>query len=617
MGTLKITKIWSNLSVITLMLLLLIVSSCVQGTGSRKTTSKTGSNLTGSGSGSGTGSLPNGGSINTGGTLQSVKVELSHLVDPFDGTYKKKLTIPKNFKGNLYLAGLNVSALADKIVKVRFNFGLDRQSVVLNATIGRAPGIIPQTDIQVLMVDMNSKPFSKMRLNYDLYDYNNYTDPTKTTTYLTEPVVDPRNGSLFCRGLQLEDDPTFNVTTAANGNCSTNADRCLYAYAKVVDTTLYNAGLASIPTRPQVWTDASGTRSPSLATSNPSVCLPDLLPTAGFNELMGLPNASVIGYGSLVGTATYMGPYRAINTTSWKISSDAIFSSGKGLFESLPFVSPFNLNDPTTYVGYKSNLFPKAGKLSLNQDVKYLGGSDKFGARTGFTASSSGTSDYVDGCNLRVMNYDVATTESIGSCNVNANIEVFYMKDGVEVNITTDNSIKLQLIRPSALNFEGKEVLNSAFKRCDNSSFCGSDECCFNQRCWSKDLVTQCVDLTPVIGNQPVGFNCSSDFECSSLCCNAATGTCAPHNPNGAAPAFCAKTPGQRCVSREFCQPQYVATCKIVKLPVPNLDGTVACTLRCPAIETYGTCTGGYCIPPTIPPVPAFNPADCSQAVDP
>ncbi len=614
MGTLKNrTTIRPQFTLTFLLMLVVVLSSCVQGTGTRKSTSKSGSNLTGSGSGSGTGSgsLPNGGTIGSGGTLQSVKVELSHLVDPFEGTYKKKLTIPKNFKGNLYLAGLNVSALADKIVKVRFNFGLDRQSVVLNATVGRAPGIIPQTDIQVLMVDMNSKPFSKMRLNYDLYDYNDYSDASK------EPVVDPRNGSLYCRGLQLEDDPTFNAATAANGNCSTGADKCLYAYAKVVDATLYNGGITSIPTRPQIWTDSSGVRSPSLATSNSSVCLPDLLPNIGFNELLGLPLSTVSGYGSPVGSLTYQGPYRAINTTSWKISSDAIFASGKGLFESLPFVSPFDVNNPATYIGYKSYLFPRAGKITLNQDVKYLGGSDKFGARTGFTASSSGTSDYVDGCNLRVMNYDVATTESIGSCNVNANIEVFYMKDGVEVNITTDNSIKLQLIRPSTLNFEGKEVLNTAFKRCENSSVCGSDECCFNQRCWSKDLVTQCVDQMPVIGNQPVGFNCSSDYECSSLCCNASTGTCAPHNPNGTAPAFCAKTPGQKCVSQEFCQPQYVATCKIVKLPTPNPDGSVACTLRCPAVETYGTCVAGYCKPPAIPPVPAFNPADCSLAVDP
>lgn len=615
MGTLSKLSKWINKAAHLFVLSTLLLSSCVDSTGTRSRTSKTGSNLNGSGTGdgSGNGSLPNGGTIDTGSTLQSVKVELSHLVDPFDGTYKKKLTIPKNFKGNLYLAGLNVAALSDKIVKVRFNYGLDRQSVVLNATVGRAPGIIPQTDIQVLMVDMTAKPFGKMRLNYDLYDYNDYTDASK------EPVTDPRNGSLYCRGLQLEDDPTFNVATAANGNCSTVNDRCMYAYAKVVDATLYNGSLTSIPTRPQVWTDASGTRSPSYATSNSSVCLPDLLPSIGFNELMGLPSATAIAYGSNVGGLTYLGPYRAINTTTWKITSDAIFASGKGLFESLPFVSPFNVNDPTTYVGHKSNLFPKAGKLSLNQDVKYLGSSngDKFGARSGLVASSLGSTEYVDGCNLRVMNYDVATTESIGSCNINANIEVFYLKDGVEVNITTDKSIKLQLIRPSLTNFEGKEVLNSAFKRCDSSSVCGADECCFNQRCWSKDLVTQCVDLSPVIGNQPIGDNCTSDFECSSLCCNSSTGTCAPHNPNGAAPAFCAKTPGQACVAQEFCQPQYVATCKVVKLPVPNPDGSVACTLRCPAIETYGTCTAGRCLPPVIPPVPPFDPANCTDAVDP
>ena len=50
-------------------------------------------------------------------------VELRHFIDPFDGTYKTKLTIPKNYKGNLYLAGLNIATLRNKLVKVRFKIG--------------------------------------------------------------------------------------------------------------------------------------------------------------------------------------------------------------------------------------------------------------------------------------------------------------------------------------------------------------------------------------------------------------------------------------------------------------------------------------------------------------
>lgn len=592
----------------TIVMMCLIVSSCVENSSVKGKSSKSGSSLTSGSGGKGNGSaaIPTDASTSEE-VLQSTKVELSHLVDPFDGTYKKKVSIPKNFKGNLYLAGLNVSVLQSKLIKVRFNFGLDAQSVVLDATVARAPGIIPQTDIQVLVIDMNSRPFSKMVLGYDLFDYNDYTDAAKT------PVVDPRDNGLYCRGLKLEDDPTFDNTLAANSKCIGVGEKCLYAYAKVTDATMYNATslLTTIPTRPQVWTVASSVRSPTLTTSLSSMCLPDHEDIQGFNDqfaetLVGLTwNLNVSGL-------LYRGPYRAINPSGWKIGDSAIFNSRTGLFE-----SAFSPSD--VYTGYRSLMFPRAGTISIAQDVRYMGSTDRFGVRSTQVAGTNGTSLYVDGCNLRIMNYNPATAEGISSCNVNGSIEVFYRNDaGAEVNIATDRTIKLQLLRPSATNSEGKEVLTSAFKRCESSSTCGSDECCFNSRCWSKDLVTQCLDQTPVIGNQPIGDNCSSDFECSSLCCNLSTGSCAPHISNGSAPILCNKTAGQRCVAREFCKPEFVATCKLVKLP-NTADGKVACALRCPAVMTYGECTAGYCVPPVVPAVPPFDPANpvCTNAVDP
>lgn len=590
----------------------LVVSSCIQPTATRgklgtKNTglTKTGSNN--SGTNSGAVDSPNG---STDSTLSSQRVELSHLVDPFDGTYKKKLTLPKNFKGNLYLAGLNVSALMDKIVYVRFNFGIDKQSVTLNATVARAPGIVPKTDIQVLVIDMNQKPFQRMRLPYDLYDYNDYTDPTKAT------VTDPRDGGLYCRGLRLEDDPTFTALTNTS-TCSGATDKCLYAYAKVVDSTLYYSQtvngvptiLSSIPTRPAIWTESGGVRSPTYATMAPSACLPDDSAVSTLNYLFGTNFASIAYDLAVLSGYYYRGPYRSIDDMSWQISSAAVYNTSYGLFEQQ---SPL----PSATTGFHSFLFPRAGKLSLAQGVNYLGSTtDHIGARSPLSVNSTGTTEYVDGCNLRVMNYDPSSNEGIGSCNVDSSIEVFYLKDGKEVNITTDKSIKLQLIRPS-INYEGKEVLTTNFKRCENSSTCGSDECCFNSRCWSKDLVTQCVDTTPVVGNQEIGANCTSDFECSSLCCNQSTGSCAPHNPNGTTPIFCSKTAGQQCVSKEFCTQEPVVTCKVVKSGYKP-DGTVACTLRCPAVMTYGDCKGGVCIPPVQPAVPAFDPNDCSNAVDP
>lgn len=588
---------------IILVVAIFISASCVENQAVRSKRTIAGSNLADDGDESvGDGSDKN--EVPTSSSLQSVKVELSHLVDPFDGTYKKKITIPKNYKGYLYLAGLNVAALQDKLVKVRFSFGLDRQSVVLNATVARAPGIVPKTDIQVLMIDMNSKPLSKMRLNYDLFDYNDYSDPD------TEVVSNPRDSGLYCRGLKLEDDPTFQGTGTT---CSAVADKCLYSYAKVVDATLYNAatGITSIPTRPQVWAiDTSGVRSPSYSSASSTMCLPDYDDYTAINELFGTA-LTAISYNDLVLGLKYRGPYRAINTTGWHIQGDAIFNTTKGLFE-----VPYSGLDP--YTGHRSLLFPRSGKLSLSQGIYYLGSTDRFGVRGTLVADALGTSKYVDGCNLRTMNYDTFSSEGIGSCNLTSSIEIFYVKDGKEISITSDKTIKLQLIRASLTNYEGKEVLTSAFKKCDNSTTCGYDECCFNSRCWSKELVTQCLDQVPVIGNQEVGTSCVSDFECSSLCCNQATGSCAPHNPNsGTAPVSCGKEVGQRCISKEFCKPQYVETCKIVKLPNLTQNGSLACTLRCTAVETYGDCKNGYCLPATIPPVPNFNPNDCSQAVDP
>ncbi len=593
-----------------IMLGLLLLTSCIENSGLRTKKATSDLNLTGDSGGSGSGSLPNSTGVGTGSTtLQSVKVELSHLVDPFDGTYKKKLTIPKNYKGNLYLAGLNVGALQGKLIKVRFNFGVEGQSVALDATVARAPGIVPDTDIQVLVVDMNSSPFSRMTLGYNLFDYNDYT-VTNSDGSEKAPVQNPRDNNLYCRGLKLSDDPTFDSTTSSNATCSQATDKCLYAYAKIVDTTMYNAttGITAIPTRPQVWTIGSGVRSPTLDVSAASMCMPDYEDVIGFNDLFSQVLTG-LNYNDLIMGMRYRGPYRAINGSAWKIQGNAIFNSSKGLFETTN-----STLDP--YTGFRSLLFPRAGTIKLNQNVNYFGSTSRFGLRSSLVADSTGVSKYVDGCNLRVMDYNVTTAENIGSCNVNGSIEVYYIKDGTEVNITTDRSIKLQLIKASSTDSEGKEVLVSAFKRCESSSTCGSDECCFNQRCWSKDLVTQCVDTLISNGNRPVGDVCSSDYECSSLCCNQSTGTCQPHNPSGTSPVLCQKTAGQRCVAREFCKPENVSTCKIVKSGT-NTDGTQACTLRCTPVETYGECTAGYCVPPAVPAIPAFDPKDCSQAVDP
>jgi hypothetical protein len=368
--------------------------------------------------------------------------------------------------------------------------------------------------------------------------------------------------------------------------------------------------ISSIPTRSQVWTESGGVRNPLVSSLTGTACLPDDDNVLGVNQFFDL-NFLSLSYDLPMLGYYYRGPFRSINDSDWQLSGDAIYNVTTGLFQT-------RAASTSSITGYHSMLFPRSGKLSLSQGVSYLGSVSKIGPRSKMIADSTGTSQYVDGCNIRTMNVDPTSNESIGSCNVNSSIEIFYMVDGKEVVITSDKSIKLQLIR-SSINFQGKEVLTTSFKRCESSTTCGSDECCFNSRCWSKDLVTQCVDLIPVVGNQEIGANCTSDFECSSLCCNQAIGSCAPHNPNGTSPIFCSKSSGQQCVSKDFCKQEPVVTCKLVKTGF-NLDGTVACTLRCPSVMTYGDCKSGSCVPPVAPPVPPFDPAApdaCKNALDP
>ena len=218
-----------------------------------ESTTGVGAGATTSGVGSGTTSIP-------------PKVEIRHLIEPNlstdpnytsgtgyggGGSYLRKLTLPKNFQGRLYLAGINIGTLSDRLVKVRFKFGVGRDAITIPAVVSSAPGITPQTNINVLVMDMRSEPFRNVRLTYDLFDYNEYSS-TQT------PVQDNRDTGLYCRGLRVEDDPTF----VGVGQCDglQPDEECLYAYAKVMDQGLVKAVVngsstvlvPSVPTLPQV-----------------------------------------------------------------------------------------------------------------------------------------------------------------------------------------------------------------------------------------------------------------------------------------------------------------------------------------------------------------------------
>src|SRR5690606_30110121 len=93
------------------------------------------------------------------------QVEIRHLIEPKidsdsnTGAYVRKLTIPKNYEGFLYVAGLNVSSLSQNIVKVRFRFGWNRDPIDIEATVTTAPGLTPQTNTEVLVLNFLNAPF--------------------------------------------------------------------------------------------------------------------------------------------------------------------------------------------------------------------------------------------------------------------------------------------------------------------------------------------------------------------------------------------------------------------------------------------------------------------------
>lgn len=634
----------------------LILTSCVGEGGSSKkgrfsTSSSTDSINNGGGSGTdGSGAVAGGDSnIGDGENISiGTQVELMHFVDPFDGTYKKKLTLPKNFTGLLYLSGLNISTLSNKLVYARFVFGKDYEPVTIQGTIGRAPGITPQTDVEVLILDMASHPFENLKLLYDLYDYNDYADEG-ITGGLADIVVDPRDPGLYCRGLNLLDDKTFDsgITDSQCDGVKGDGSQevCKYTYARIEDTGLYydtsTANLPLYPTEPQVALGSNDYESDPFST-HVKRCLPDSVNREIIEQALNTTLGSGVSNGSQVdlngdfcgdvpgeSCYTYRGPYRAIDSGAWQITGAGILSdvgaaglTTDGTAYTVKAAGLFKKSF-SGLAGYQSLMFPRFGKLDLSAGVEYIGSTTPFiDTITSYTTrflSIAGETDYVEGCNIRATNYDSNTQEGISSCNVTARVELFYKDvNGSEVSITKSNNIVLQLVRSSLTDYRGQEVLYTSMKSCSSSQTCGGSECCFNQRCWSKELVSQCLEDVPIVGNKGVGLQCATDYECSSLCCNQTTGTCAVHVNTDADQVFCSKAPGQACVAKEWCRQENVPNCYIVKTGADN-TGQPTCALRCYNVPTFGDCTNGTCTPPVIPAVPVFDPAapDCSTAINP
>src|SRR5690606_16331644 len=104
-----------------LVLIALLLSGCMPEAprGARKALPGQNSSTGNGGSGGGQNAGP-GDSILDDNLLDTItdngKVELRHIIDPETRNYRTKVTIPKNFGGYLFLSGLNVSSLSNRLI---------------------------------------------------------------------------------------------------------------------------------------------------------------------------------------------------------------------------------------------------------------------------------------------------------------------------------------------------------------------------------------------------------------------------------------------------------------------------------------------------------------------
>ena len=167
-------------------------------------------------------------------------------------------------------------------------------------------------------------------------------------------------------------------------------------------------------------------------------------------------------------------------------------------------------------------------------------------------------------------------------------------------------------------NNVGREILYSEFRSCFSSMDCTAGNCCFNGRCWARTLAGQCLEDTSYY-NQPVGYSCSSNYECSSLCCNNASRTCGVLESNDKNHVLCNQLPGSLCIDKTWCQEESVRDCRVIKTGMNPLTGALTCSLFCYERKEHGDCVNHRCQSPRTPPVPYFDPnnPNCSAAIDP
>ena len=649
-----------------LMVMNLILTSCTPTGSVRNAATTDGSTATTTGSGSGNNATEGNNSVGNGTTTTVPTVEIRHLIEPNlssdttystgtgqagGGSYVRKLTLPKNYAGRLYIAGINITSLNSSFVKVRFRFGVGRQALTsdIPATIMKAPGITPSTDISILAMDLRSQPFRNVRLSYDLFDYTSYDTDGDGIDFNNgeSPTQDNRDSNLYCRGLLLGDDPTFSGV----GACDSSDEECLYAYAKVTDQGLIQqSGSVLVPLSPSLPQYKSVTGSnyyqdyPYQTVKKPMLDTIPLL-TPGSHDVGTIPvsqvsttfnsplasfvNPTNIWDRVLVGSYYYYyrGPYRLMNMAEWQFGFPYSDIHGPGkLFRKDSYVNyPNYLTNPLpdetsvppkqSRLYYNSYLFPIATKLNLGANVTHLSSSSVLGPRSENVLTTAGQTMWMDGSNARAQSRDTELNH-IGSCNVTSSIDIIAQdKNGTDYVIASSIDVKLQLVRATQYSTSvGDDVLYSNFKTCTVNETCGGTSCCLNNRCWDETLISQCSQEGTSTGNKVVGESCTTDYQCSSFCCNKTSGTCASHNTLLATPVLCNKQTGDSCIAKEFCAQSQIKTCIIVKTGT-TASGATTCRQQCYYENVNGDCKNGICVPPTQPTIPTFDP-DASGACD-
>ena len=98
---------------------------------------------------------------------------------------------------------------------------------------------------------------------------------------------------MYCRGLRLEHDPTFEGTST-NSKCDEIGEKCLYAYAKVVDNGIAERSdredsssevVSIVPSLPQIDVTEAGYQNENVAIREKR-CLPDSIDADTFELFM-------------------------------------------------------------------------------------------------------------------------------------------------------------------------------------------------------------------------------------------------------------------------------------------------------------------------------------------